>query len=103
MIFAEDTRPETREVLLKMWRAKSEGERALHGFRMWNSFKNRIISAIQAKNPEIGPVELLVETFRCIYHDDFPPDEMERICERIRQYHREHNSSATAHTVGGIS
>ncbi len=89
MIFAEDTRPETREVLLRLWRAKSEGERALHGFRLWNSFKNRIMSAIQAENPAIDPVELLIETFKQIYRHDFPPEEMERICERIRQYHRQ--------------
>lgn len=88
MIFAEDTRPETREVLLRLWRAKTEGERAIHGFRLWNSVKNRIMSAIKAKNPDIDPIELLVETFRCIYRNDFAPEEMERICERIREYHR---------------
>lgn len=88
MIFADDTRPETREVLIKLWRAKSEGERAIHGFRLWNSFKNRIMSFIQAENPDIDPIELLVETFRCIYRNDFAPEEMERICERIRQYHQ---------------
>ncbi len=88
MIFADDTRPETREVLLRLWRAKAEGERALHGFRLWNSFKNRIISAIHEQNPEIDPIELLVETFKRIYLHDFNPEEMERICERIRQYHR---------------
>ena len=88
MIFADDTRPETREVLLKLWRAKSEGERAVHGFRMWNSFKNRIMSSIQAENPGIDSTELLIETFRLIYRDDFNADEMERICERIRRYHQ---------------
>lgn len=91
MIFADDTRPETREVLIRLWRAKSESERAMHGFRMWNSFKNRIMSAIVAKNPDIGPVDLLVETFRCIYRNDFAPEEMERICERIRKYHQVNN------------
>ena len=89
MIFAEDTRPETREVLIKLWRAKSEGERAMHGFRLWNSFKNRIMNSIQTERPDIDSTELLVETFRCIYRDDFAPEEMERICERIRKYHRE--------------
>jgi len=89
MIFADDTRPETREVLIRLWRAKSEGERALHGFRMWNSFKTRIMSAIEAKHPDIDSIELLVETFRCIYRNDFVPEEMERICERIRQYHKQ--------------
>lgn len=93
MIFADDTRPETREVLIQLWRAKSEGERALHGFRMWNSFKNRIMSAIVAKNPDIGPIDLLVETFQCIYRNDFTPEEMERICERIRKYHQVHSST----------
>jgi ribosomal protein S18 acetylase RimI-like enzyme len=91
MIFADDTRPETREVLLRLWRAKSEGERALHGFRLWNSVKNRIMSAIISKNPDIDPIELLVETFRCIYRNDFAPAEMERICERIRGYHQAKN------------
>jgi len=89
MIFAEDTRPETREVLLKLWRAKTPGERAIHGFRLWNSVKNRIISAILAKNPEIDEIELLVETFKCIYRDDFNSEEMARICERIRKYHQD--------------
>lgn len=93
MIYAEDTRPETREVLLRLWRAKTEGERLIHGFRLWNSIKNRIISAIAAKHPGIAPVELLVETFRCIYRNDFAPEEMERICKRIREYHQTKNSA----------
>lgn len=93
MIFADDTRPETREVLIKLWRAKSEGERAMHGFRLWNSFKNRIMSSIQTARPDIDSIELLVETFRRIYHDDFAPAEMERICERIREYHRAQRAS----------
>jgi hypothetical protein len=88
MIYAEDTRPETREVLLRLWRAKTEGERLIHGFRLWNSVKNRIMSAIKAKYPDINSIELLVETFRCIYRNDFAPAEMERICERIRKYHQ---------------
>lgn len=91
MIFADDTRPETREMLLKLWRAKSEGERAMHGFRLWNSFKNRIMNSIQTERPDIDSTELLVETFRCIYRDDFAPAEMERICERIRAYHQSKN------------
>ena len=92
MIFAEDTRPETREVLIKLWRTKSEERRALHGFRLWNSFKNRIMRSIQTENPGIDPIELLVETFRCIYRNDFAPEEMERICERIRAYHQSKNN-----------
>jgi len=88
MLYADDTRPETREVLLRLWRAKTEGERLIHGFRLWNSVKNRIMSAIEAKHPDIDSIELLVETFRCIYRNDFAPEEMERICERIRKYHQ---------------
>jgi hypothetical protein len=88
MIYAEDTRPETREVLLQLWRAKTESERLIHGFRLWNSVKNRIMSAIKEKNPDIDAIELLVETFRCIYRNDFTLEEMERICDRIRDYHR---------------
>ncbi|MCI0697869.1 hypothetical protein L0337_38455 [candidate division KSB1 bacterium] len=45
------------------------------------------MSAIISKNPDIDPIELLVETFRCIYRNDFAPAEMERICARIRAYH----------------
>lgn len=93
MIFADDTRPETREVLIRLWRAKSEGERALHGFRMWNSFKNRIMDSIRTEKPEIDAIELLVETFRRIYRNDFAPEEMERICERIRKYHQANNAA----------
>jgi hypothetical protein len=87
MIFADDTRVETRAVLLQLWREKSESARALHGFRLWNSFKNRIMSAIVAENREIDSVELLVETFRRIYRENFSSDELERICARIREYH----------------
>jgi len=87
MIFAEDTRPETREALLQLWRDKSEGTRALHGFRLWNSFKNRVMSAIAAERHGIDSVELLVETFRHIYREDFSSEELERICARIREYH----------------
>lgn len=93
MIYAEDTRPETREVLLRLWRAKTEGERLIHGFRLWNSVKNRIMSAIKVKYPDIDSIQLLVETFRCIYHNDFAPEEMERICERIRKYHQANNAA----------
>ena len=87
MIFAEDTRPETREVLIRMWREKTFEERLLHGFRLWNSMKNRIMWAIKAEDPEIDDIELLVRTFRCIYRNDFAQEEMERICTRIREYH----------------
>lgn len=87
MIFAEDTRPETRDVLIQLWRKKTAGERALHGFRMWNSFKNRIMSAIISEQPGIVQVELLVETFKRIYREDFSEEEMKRICARIREYH----------------
>lgn len=87
MIYADDTRSETREILLELWRNKTESERAIHGFRLWNSFKNRIISAIYAEKPDITPSELMVESFRRVYHHDFTPDEMERICTRIREFH----------------
>ena len=93
MIYAEDTRPETREVLLRLWRAKTEGERLIHGFRLWNSVKNRIMSAIKAKYPDSDSIQLLVETFRCIYRNDFAPEELERICERIRKYHQANNAA----------
>ena len=96
MIFADDTRPETREMLIKLLCAQSEGERAMHGFRLWNSFKNRIMGSIQTERPDIDPIELLVETFRCIYRNDFAPVEMERICERIREYHRAKNQGQIA-------
>jgi hypothetical protein len=94
MIYAEDTRPETREVLLRLWRAKTEGERLVHGFRLWNSVKNRIMNAIVLENPGIDSIALLVETFRCIYRNDFAPEEMERICERIRVYHHAKKQTA---------
>lgn len=93
MIYAEDTRPETREVLLRLWRAKTEGERLIHGFRLWNSVKNRIMSAIKAKYPDIDSIQLLVETFRCIYRNDFAPEEMENICKRIQKYHQTNNAA----------
>lgn len=88
MIYAEDTLPETREVLLALWRAKPEGERLLHGFRLWNSVKNRIMSALLAESPELDEIELLVRTFQRIYREDFAHEEMERICTHIREYHR---------------
>jgi hypothetical protein len=87
MIYAEDTRSETREVLIMLWCAKSEGERAVHGFRLWNSFKNRIMNSIRLERPDIDSVDVLVETFCRIYRNDFAPEEMERICDRIRAYH----------------
>jgi len=99
MIFADDTRPETREVLIRLWRAKSEGERALHGFRMWNSFKNRIMDSIRTEKPEIDAIALLVETFRRIYRNDFAPEEMERICERIQKYHQAASNQSAVTSV----
>lgn len=87
MIFAQDTLPETREVLLRLWRAKTEEERLIHGFRLWNSVKNRIMSAIISEQPGIVQGELLVETFKRIYREDFSVEETARICARIREYH----------------
>lgn len=87
MIYSEDTRPETREVLIELWRNKTAGERALHGFRMWNSHKNRIMSALFSEKPELDEVELLVQTFKRIYREDFSAEETARICARIREYH----------------
>lgn len=87
MIFAEDTLPETREVLLRLWRAKTEDERLMHGFRLWNSVKSRMMSAIISEQPGIVHVELLVETFKRIYREDFSSEEMAHICARIREYH----------------
>ncbi|MEK7730075.1 MAG: hypothetical protein AAB354_16835 [candidate division KSB1 bacterium] len=55
---------------------------------MWNSFKNRLVSAVAAERPGIAEVELIVETFKRIYHENFSSEEMERICARIREYHR---------------
>jgi hypothetical protein len=49
-------------------------------------------STCETKRPDIDPIELLVETFRCIYRNDFAPDEMARICERIRKYHQAANN-----------
>ena len=40
---------------MRLWRAKTPGERALRGFRLWNSVKHRIMSAMQQKYPDIDP------------------------------------------------
>jgi len=88
---------------LERWRKKTHGERALHGFRMWNSFKNRVMSALLAESPGLDEVELLVRTFQCIYREDFSPVELDLISDRIRAYHHRKKSQdlqTSVQTVG---
>jgi len=47
------------------------------------------MNSIKVERPDIDSTELLVETFRCIYRNDFTPEEMNRISERIRKYHHQ--------------
>ena len=42
--------------------------------------------SIKHKNPDISEQDLRIETFRRVYQQDYPPEEMEKIIAAMREY-----------------
>lgn len=63
---------------------RSEGERAMMAFEMFDLARALMTADIQARHPGISETELRVQIFERTYGSDFDEAERGRIVQRIR-------------------
>lgn len=79
-----DTPPEIRKKQLEIIFSKTEEERFRMGLQMIDFVRQAARNRVREKNPGISELELKVEVFRQTYKEDFPPEEMEKIVQFMR-------------------
>jgi len=82
-----DTTEEAREKQFEIIFSKSPKERFQIAAEMIDFMKQVVENSIRSENPGISKADLAAAVFRRYYVNDFPPDELEKIAEHIRQYH----------------
>lgn len=79
-----DTPPDVAAVFTALVMQRSEGERAMMAFEMFDLARALMTADIQARHPGISETELRVQIFERTYGNDFGEAERERIVQRIR-------------------
>ncbi len=60
-------------------------------FEMTELSRNIILNQLRLKNPEMSEAGLQIELFRIFYRDDLSPDIIERVAEKMREFHQNLN------------
>ena len=79
-----DTPPDVRAAVAALFMQRSEGERAMMAFDMFDLARALMIADIRAQHPAIGDPELRVQIFERTYGREFDEADRARIAERIR-------------------
>jgi hypothetical protein len=79
-----DTPPEVDRTFTTLMMQRSESERAMMAFEMFDLARTLMTADIRARNPEISDVELRVEIFERTYGSDFEAVDRARVVDRIR-------------------
>lgn len=79
-----DTPPEVDAAFTAMFMQRTEGERAMMAFEMFDLARTLMTADIRARHPRITDVELRVQIFERTYGADFDDVDRARIVERIR-------------------
>ena len=80
-----DTPPDVAAALTALFMHRSEGERAMMTFEMFDLARTLMAADIRARHPEIAETELRVQIFERTYGADFDAADRARIVERIRR------------------
>lgn len=79
-----DTPPDVRAALTMMFMQRSESERAMMAFEMFDMARALMTADIRARNPGIAESELRVQIFERTYGNDFGEAARAVIVARIR-------------------
>jgi len=79
-----DTPPEVDRAFTTLMMGRSEGDRAMMAFEMFDLARALMTAGIRARDPGISEVELRVQIFERTYGTDFEAADRARVVERIR-------------------
>ena len=79
-----DTPPDVAAALTALFMQRSEGERAMMAFEMFDMARALMTADIRAQHPGITETELRVRIFERTYGTDFDEADRARIASRIR-------------------
>ncbi|MES1255428.1 MAG: hypothetical protein ABUS56_07470 [Acidobacteriota bacterium] len=79
-----DTTPEAAAALSALLRERSGSDRVRMMSDMFEMARTLVISSIRAQQPDISEADLRAQVFARFYASDFAPEELARICERLR-------------------
>ena len=79
-----DTPPDVAAAFTALLMQRSEGERAMMAFEMFDLARTLMTADIRAHYPGITDSELRVKIFERTYGSDFTEDDRSRIAQRIR-------------------
>lgn len=83
-----DTPPDVAEAFTALMMQRSEGERAMMAFEMFDLARALMTADIRARYPSIDDDELRVQIFERTYGNDFNEDDRIRISQHIRAVRR---------------
>lgn len=84
-----DTPPHIHQLQLAVFNRKTTGERIAICLEMMEEGRQQLRSSIQRKYPDWSEADVIAETFRRLYRDDFPPDKLGEIAEAILKMHHQ--------------
>jgi len=79
-----DTPPDVAAVSTALLMQRSEGERAMMAFEMFDMARALMTAEIRSRHPEITESELRVQIFERTYCSDFDEADLAGITRRIR-------------------
>ena len=79
-----DTPPDVRAAFTALLMQRSEGERAMMAFEMFDMARALMTADIRARHPDVTETELRVQIFERTYGNDFDEADRARITRRIR-------------------
>ncbi len=79
-----DTPPEVDRMFTTLMMRRSEGDRAMMAFEMFDLARTLMTADIRSRDPGISDVELRVQIFERTYGTDFEAVDRVKVVERIR-------------------
>lgn len=80
-----DTPRDVGAAVTALFMQRTESERAMMAFEMFDLARALMTADIRARHPGIGETELRVQVFERTYANDFDPVDRDRIIQRIRE------------------
>lgn len=83
-----DTPPHIRQLQLAIFNKMTDGERIGICLDMMEEGMDQLKANIKRQYPDWPEGEIVAETCRRMYCNDFTPEKLEEIADSIRAYHR---------------
>jgi hypothetical protein len=80
-----DTPPDVDQAFLALMMQRSESDRAMMAFEMFDMARALMTADIRARHPGISEVELRVQIFERTYGSDFSDADRARVVQHIRR------------------